>query len=79
MAEHLLEVLGELMLLVPDGRREPLAQQARAVLYAAREQITNPRDLADVEAKAAHFSERTGVGLEHGPLHGPADEGAENR
>lgn len=79
IAEHLLEVLGELVLLVPQGRREPLAQQARAVLHAAREQITNPRDLADVEAKAKDFSARTGVDLERGPMHGAARQGAENR
>lgn len=75
IAEHLLEVLGELILLVPEGRREPLAQQARAVLHAAREQITSPRDLADVEAKAEDLARRTGVDLEHGLMHDPADRG----
>jgi uncharacterized membrane protein len=74
IAEHLLEVLGELILVVPEDRHAPLAQQARAVLHGAREQITNPRDLADVEAKAARLSERTGVDLEHGPLHTPVGQ-----
>ena len=78
IAEHLLEVLGELVLLVPPDRGAPLAQQARAVLHSAREQITNPRDRADVEAKAAHFSERTGVDLEHGPLHTPIEQSVQN-
>lgn len=74
IAEHLLEVLGELMLLVAEDRRAPLAQQARAVLHSAREQITNPRDLADVEAKAEHFAQRTGVDLNYGPLHTPVEQ-----
>jgi uncharacterized membrane protein len=75
IAEHLLEVLAELVVLVPEGCREPLAQQARAVLHSAREQITNPRDLADVEAKAEDFSRQTGVDLEHGPMHAPDGRG----
>ena len=79
IAEHLLEVLGDLMLLVPEARREPLAQQARAVLHDPRAEIRNPRDRATVEAKAAHLSARTGVDLDHGPMHGPAGQGAENR
>jgi uncharacterized membrane protein len=75
IAEHLLEVLGELILLVPGDRREPLAQQARAVLHSAREKITNPRDLADVEAKAEDVTRKTGVDLDHGPMRHPDGRG----
>ncbi len=56
IAEHLLEVLGDLSDRVPEGRREPLVDQARAVLFSAREAITNPRDLAEVGRAAGWLS-----------------------
>jgi uncharacterized membrane protein len=57
IAERLLEVLGELFARVPEGCRAPLVDQARAVLFSAREAITNPRDLGEVDRAARWLSE----------------------
>ncbi|MDP9355268.1 MAG: hypothetical protein M3Q71_03180 [Chloroflexota bacterium] len=53
MAAHLLTTLGRMAALVPAERRESLAQQARLVLQAAREQISIPGDLDRVEQAGA--------------------------
>jgi uncharacterized membrane protein len=63
IAEHLLDVLAELVTRVPGERREPLVDQAQAVLHSALEQITNPRDLASIRQAAERFAGRTGVRL----------------
>lgn len=49
VAEHLLDTLADLVSLVPPARNRPLLDQARAVLHAGREEITNPRDLEAIE------------------------------
>ncbi len=53
VAAHLLTTLGRMAALVPAERRESLAQQARLVLQAAREQISIPGDLDRVEQASA--------------------------
>ncbi len=53
VAAHLLTTLGRMNALVPRERREPLAQQARLVLQAAREETSIPSDLDRVEQAGA--------------------------
>jgi len=65
IAEHLLETLDDLLKLVPPARREPLLAQARAVLHAAREKISNPQDRADVERTAERLSRQLGFDVGH--------------
>ncbi|HEV2149116.1 MAG TPA: DUF2254 domain-containing protein [Longimicrobiaceae bacterium] len=68
VAEHLLEVLSELVTLVPAERRQPLVSQAQAVLYTARQEIENPRDREAVEQKAESLSRRVGFDVGTGTL-----------
>lgn len=72
IAERLIEVLGDIITRVPPARREPLLDQARAVLHAARRSIESPRDLADLERAAERFAERVGVGVDLGEGAGEA-------
>ena len=65
VAEHLLETLGDLLTLVPPARREPLLEQARAVLHTAREKISNPQDRADVERTAERLFQHEGSDVAH--------------
>jgi len=67
IAERLLDVLGELVERVPEAQKVPLVEQARAVLYSARQEIRNPWDAAAVEDAARRFSERAGFDLAAAP------------
>ena len=63
IAGRLLDVLGSVLARVPESRREPLIDQARAVLHTARDEIRTPRDRASVEKAAKRVSEAAGVDL----------------
>jgi uncharacterized membrane protein len=55
IAKKLLQVIAQLLELVPSERRGPLAGQAEAVLRAARKAIESPPDLAAVEEAAGRL------------------------
>ncbi|MEW5931296.1 MAG: DUF2254 domain-containing protein [Gemmatimonadota bacterium] len=76
IAVHLLDTLAALLKRVPAARREPLLDQARAVLHAAREEIRNPRDLAAVERAARRLAEQTGLDPDSAPRGAGSDEEA---
>ncbi|MBW3571178.1 MAG: DUF2254 domain-containing protein [Gemmatimonadetes bacterium] len=63
IAEQLLDTLGELLERVPEGRRQPLLDEARAVLYTARSEIDNPRDRESIEQAAKRLAEKAGPGV----------------
>ncbi len=52
VAAHLVEMLGEMAKVVPPERWPPLASHARLVVSSARDQISIPADLAEVEEAA---------------------------
>ncbi len=53
VAEHLVEVLGRMVSLVPPERRPPLVRQARLVLQASRDQGSIPSDLKRLDEAGA--------------------------
>jgi uncharacterized membrane protein len=57
IAQQLLHAMADLLSLVPEPRREPLIEQSRAILNAARREIETPRDRDAVERTAERLAE----------------------